>query len=256
MMKNPTFLRYYASTMLCAGAATLGAGFVAWWRGRRVAADAPVATAHAAPPAAHPEPHEREPAETDTTRQVARKMIQYFVIPLWLTAGLTDWWCHRRTDIEHTTGLKETGIHLLMLGEAAFPVMAGLFLEIDAPVLSLMIASFFVHEATAMWDVSYAVTRREVQPVEQHVHSFLEMVPLLAVALIAVLHWPQLQALMGRKVIRSHPIRLKRVPLGLRYAVGALGAMAVFEVLPYCEEALRDWKANPGRLTPPAGQPV
>lgn len=82
------------------------------------------------------------------------------------------------------------------------------------------------------------------------------MVPLLAVALIAVLHWPQLQALMGRKVIRSHPIRLKRVPLGLRYAVGALGAMAVFEVLPYCEEALRDWKANPGRLTPPAGQPV
>lgn len=48
-------------------------------------------------------------------------MIQYFVIPLWLTAGLTDWWCHRRTDIEHTTGLKETGIHLLMLGKPLFP---------------------------------------------------------------------------------------------------------------------------------------
>ncbi|WP_182355370.1 hypothetical protein [Komagataeibacter europaeus] len=253
MMENRTFLRYYASTMLCAGAVTLGAGFIAWWRGRRI--DEP---ATADPPAAMSakRPVEDEPEETDTTRHVARRVIQYFVIPVWLASGLTDWWCHRRTDIEHTTGLKETGIHLLMLGEAAFPVLAGLFLEIDAPVLSFMIASFFVHEATAMWDVSYAVTRREVQPMEQHVHSFLEMVPLLAVALIAVLHWPQVQALLGRKVIRSRPLRMKRVPLGLPYALGALGMMAVFEVLPYCEEALRDWKANPGRLTPPAGQPV
>lgn len=257
MMENRTFLRYYATSMLCAGAVTLGAGVMAWWRGRRAGPTAAPATpAPSTASMAYDAPPEAEPDETDTTRQVARKTIQYFVIPLWLASGLTDWWCHRRTDIEHTTGMKETGIHLLMLGEAAFPVLAGLFLEIDAPVLSLMIASFFVHEATAMWDVSYAVTRRDVQPVEQHVHSFLEMVPLLAVSLISVLHWPQLQALMGRKTIRSRPLRLKRVPLGLPYALGALGSMALFEVLPYCEEAWRDWKANPGRLTPPPAQPA
>lgn len=255
MTKNPNFLRYYSSTMLCTAVVTLGAGFVAWWRGRRLEqGDSPTTSSEPAAHAIQPEPSGYEPDESDTTRRVARRMIQYFVIPLWLVSGLTDWWCHRRTDIEHTTGMKETSIHLLMLGEAAFPVMAGLFLEIDAPVLSLMIASFFVHEATAMWDVSYAVTRREVQPVEQHVHSFLEMIPLLAVSLISVLHWPQLQALLGRKVIPSRPIRFKRVPLGLPYAFGALGTMAVFEVLPYFEEALRDWKANPGRLVPPTPQ--
>ncbi|MBV0887040.1 hypothetical protein KTQ54_00555 [Komagataeibacter oboediens] len=254
MMENRTFLKCYASSMLCAAAATLGAGFIAWWRGRRV--DTAPAPPPQEPAARESRPVENAQAETDATRHVARRVIQYFVIPIWLVSGLTDWWCHRRTDIEHTTGLKESGLHLLMLGEAAFPVLAGLFMEIDVPVLSFMIASFFVHEATAMWDVSYAVTRREVQPVEQHVHSFLEMVPLMAVSLIAVLHWPQVQALLGRRVIRSTPPRLKREPLGLPYALGALGMMAVFEVLPYCEEALRDWKANPGRLTPPAVQPA
>jgi hypothetical protein len=109
-------------------------------------------------------------------------MLQYFVVPLWVTAGIADWWCHRATKIEETTGLKETLIHLLMLGEAGLPVLAGLFLEFDAQVLSWMIAAFFQHEATAMWDVNYAVTEREVTPVEQHVHGFLEMVPLMAVA--------------------------------------------------------------------------
>ncbi|MBE7618058.1 hypothetical protein GL297_00110 [Komagataeibacter sp. FXV2] len=245
MKDNRTFLGYYALGMLAAAGVTLGAGVVAWWRGRRAPPDGTEAGAASQSVA------EETPPETDETRRVVRKVLQYFVIPLWLVSGLTDWWCHRRTDIEHTTGLKETGLHLLMLGEAAVPVLAGLFMEIDVPVLSLMIASFFVHEATAMWDVSYAVTRREVQPVEQHVHSFLEMIPLLAVAMISVLHWPQLQALLGRRVMRPVPPRLKRDPLGLPYAAGALTAMAVFEVLPYCEEALRDWRANPGRLAPP-----
>ena len=36
MTKNPNFLRYYSSTMLCTAVVTLGAGFVAWWRGRRL----------------------------------------------------------------------------------------------------------------------------------------------------------------------------------------------------------------------------
>lgn len=248
MKENRTFLRYYAIGTLAMAGVSLGAGVVAWWRGKR---QSRIVIATGESPTGGTSVTQ-EPAETDETRRVVRKVLQYFVIPLWLASGLTDWWCHRRTDIQHTTGLKETGLHLLMLGEAAVPVLAGLFLEIDVPVLSLMIATFFVHEATAMWDVSYAVTRRDVQPVEQHVHSFLEMIPLLAVSMISVLHWPQLEALMGRRVMPPAPLRLKRDPLGLPYAAGALTAMAVFEVLPYCEEALRDWKANPGRLTPPA----
>jgi len=55
--------------------------------------------------------------------------------------------------------------------EAAIPVLAGLFLEITSPVIALMIGSFLLHDMTAQWDVSYAVTLREVTPIEQHVHS-------------------------------------------------------------------------------------
>ncbi|HEX3992922.1 MAG TPA: hypothetical protein VHX39_17260 [Acetobacteraceae bacterium] len=176
-------------------------------------------------------------------------MLQYFVVPLWVTAGIADWWCHRATKIEETTGLKETLIHLLMLGEAGLPVLAGLFLEFDAQVLSWMIAAFFQHEATAMWDVNYAVTEREVTPVEQHVHGVLEMVPLMAVAFIG-LHWPQLQELAGLRTEPPKPIRRKKEPLSATYAVGAAMAMLVLEVLPCVEEAVRDWRAHPRRLHP------
>ncbi|GBQ25943.1 diguanylate cyclase [Acetobacter estunensis NRIC 0472] len=245
MIQPTNFLKFYATGMLSAAVASLAAGYFAWRRGRRTATSEPTAQTTTSPP-----------AEPDHTQGIVRRTIQYFVIPLWLAAGLTDWWCHRRTDIEHTTGLKETAIHLMLLGEAAIPVLAGLFLEIDAPVLSLMIAAFFTHEATAMWDVTYAVTRRDVQPVEQHVHSFLEMVPLLAVSLVTVLRWPHFMALLGQKTLPAQTPRFKREPLGLCYAVSSLGAMALFEVLPYLEEAWRDWRANPGRWIPPKKLPA
>jgi hypothetical protein len=189
------------------------------------------------------------------TRAVTRRFLQYFVVPLWLGAGIADWACHRATHIETTTGVKETLIHLLMLVEMGTPVIAGLFLEINAPVLGVMIASLFVHEWTALSDVGYAVTRREVTPVEQHIHSFLEMLPLIAAGFVSVLHWPELRALLGLTREPDPSIRLKEDPLSKAYVAADLGAIAMFEVLPYLEELWRDWRANPGRLEPPKGQP-
>ncbi len=191
----------------------------------------------------------------EETRAVTHRFLLYFIVPLWLGAGVADWTRHRATHIETTTGVKETLIHLLMLMEMGTPVLAGLFLEINSPVLALIIASFFVHEWTALWDVSYAVTRREVTPVEQHIHSFLEMLPLMAAGFISVLHWPALRALVGRVPDPDPTIRLKDEPLPTRYVAATLGAVAVFEVLPYLEELWRDWRANPGHLVPPRGQP-
>jgi hypothetical protein len=184
-------------------------------------------------------------------RRLTRNAIQYFVVPVWTAAGVADWLCHRRTKIEKTTGLKETLIHLLMLLEAGVPVTAGLLLEIDPLVLAAMIAAFFLHEGTAMWDVAYAVTRREVRPIEQHVHSFLEMIPLTAVVLVSLLHWPQLKALLGLRVEPYSRLRMKREPLSGAYVSGTLATMLLLEVLPYAEELLRDWAQYPGRLVPP-----
>ncbi len=131
------------------------------------------------------------------TAQVTQYVLMYFVLPLWLAAGFADYLCHRAAHIETTSGAKESVLHLLQFGEMAVAVLAAMFLEINALVLLVMLVCFLLHEATALWDVSYAAATREVTPIEQHVHSFLEMLPLMGLALIAVLHWPQALALFG-----------------------------------------------------------
>ncbi|QGZ42971.1 diguanylate cyclase [Pseudoduganella flava] len=166
--------------------------------------------------------------------------LMYFIVPLWLAAGVADWLCHRRSGIEHTSGPKESAIHLLMLVEMGAPVLAALFLDVNALVLAFMIACFFVHEATALWDVSYATQHRTVTPLEQHIHSFLEMLPLMAVSMIALLHWPQFAALFGAgPEAADFGLRWKESPLPRSYVLWLMAAIVVFELLPYGEEFAR-----------------
>ncbi len=49
-------------------------------------------------------------------------------MPLWMSAGLLDWYWHKDTDIEHTAGTKESLIHLLMFTEVGLPILMGLLL--------------------------------------------------------------------------------------------------------------------------------
>lgn len=77
------------------------------------------------------------------------------------------------------------------------PLVTVLLVEITSPVLALLLASFLVHELTALLDVSYAVAHREVRPAEQMVHSLIEARPLLAFSFVAALRWPQFLALFG-----------------------------------------------------------
>jgi hypothetical protein len=122
--------------------------------------------------------------------QTMRRYLLYFLMPLWMGAGLLDWYHHRRTKIEETAGTHESMIHLLMMGEIGLPIMIGLFIDVNALVLALMIVAFLAHEATAYWDVAYAASRREVTPSEQHVHSFLDV--LLARGHLTIcLYWDQ-----------------------------------------------------------------
>jgi hypothetical protein len=169
-----------------------------------------------------------------------RQLLLYFIMPLWFAAGFADYLCHRATGIARTSGWKESLLHLLMFGEVAIPLLMCLFLQINALVFTVMIVAFLAHEATALWDVSYAIDKRYVSPLEQHVHSFLEMIPLMAGAFVAVLHWPQFIALSG---LGSEPARFaiawKDQPLPLVYIAAVLGAALLFELLPYLEELWR-----------------
>lgn len=178
-------------------------------------------------------------------------VLLYFIMPLWLAAGVADWFCHHAADIEHTTGAKESLIHLLMFAEIAVPLLACLLLEINALIIALIIVAFLVHEATALWDVSYAITQRYLSPIEQHVHSFLEMIPLMAGAFVSVLHWPQFLALFG---LGNEPARFdltwKQEPLPVLYISSVLAASVLIEFIPYLQEFWRGLRANGGRLVP------
>ena len=66
--------------------------------------------------------------------EVSRNILMYFILPLWLAAGFADYLCHRASGIEHT-GPKESVLHLLQFMEMAVPVLAALFLEINALVI-------------------------------------------------------------------------------------------------------------------------
>jgi hypothetical protein len=181
----------------------------------------------------------------------AQSLLAWVVLPLWFAAGLADWLCHRRTEIEHTAGTRESVLHLLMFAEMAVPLLACLFLDINALVFAIMIIAFIAHELTAWLDITYAAPRRYVSPFEQQVHSFLEIMPLAAGLLVATLHWPQLLALFGLGDERARfTLALKPEPLPLTTALGVLAAAAVLEFLPYLEELWRGLKARARRAPP------
>jgi ABC-type microcin C transport system permease subunit YejE len=173
----------------------------------------------------------------------AQAVLMYFVLPLWLAAGFADYLCHRATSIETTSGWKESLLHLLQLVEMAIPTLAAIFLEINALVILIMIVCLLAHEATAIWDVSYAYRRREVKPIEQHVHSFLEMLPLMGLLIVVTLHWHQFLALVGLGEENADlGLRLKQPPLPWVYVSVILFLVLLLEVLPYLEELVRGIK--------------
>jgi hypothetical protein len=176
--------------------------------------------------------------------EATRRALQWFVVPLWLGAGVADWWCHRRTDIEHTAGIKESAIHAAMMVEGGLPTMLGLFCEVNAGVLATTYGTLAVHELTAIWDVAYADDRREVTPTEQHVHGFLERVPLMATAFLTVLHWDQARSMVGRRGKADWKLKRKRRQLSREYRAGLLAAVAALVALPYGEELLRCARAG------------
>ena len=100
-----------------------------------------------------------------------RRWLVGAVMPLWLGAGLADWYRHKQTHIENTAGARESMIHSLMMTEAGIPVTLGLFCEVNPGVLAVCATALAAHGLTAYWDVSYAEQRRRVTPVEQHIHS-------------------------------------------------------------------------------------
>ncbi|RTZ45579.1 diguanylate cyclase [Candidimonas sp. SYP-B2681] len=173
------------------------------------------------------------------------QILMYFILPLWVLAGFADWACHRATKIETTSGLKESLLHLLQFAEIGVALLAALFLSINAGIIAFVIAVFLLHEATAWWDINYASSARKIVPVEQLVHSFLEIIPLIGIICVSALHWGQFLALFGAGSEQARfTLSLKPEPLPAAYVASLMFAVVVLLVIPFIEETLRCLRAR------------
>lgn len=173
----------------------------------------------------------------------------FFILPLWIAAGFADYLNHRATRIEHTSGTREAVIHALMIVELGVPLLLALFFEINALILAIMLVALVIHEATGYWDLVYAhQSEREVRPFEQHVHSFLEVLPLMAVSFVVVLNWEQFLALFGLGAAEpDFALRYKADYWRSGYAAVLLAVVFVFSIVPFADELRRCMAADARR---------
>ncbi|MFG3023591.1 diguanylate cyclase [Streptomyces sp. NPDC048254] len=177
----------------------------------------------------------RIPLRSTEAEDTGRRFPLYGLLPLWVVPGLADWWMHRRTRIEHTTGTKESAAHALMMTEAGVPVLMGLLARVNPLVLTTLGGAALAHGATALYDVSPAVGEREVRPIVQHIHRFLEVLPLTALSFTACLHTDQVrETLRGGADGQDWRPLPKEHPLPAAYLAGLAGV-----VVPYAEELRR-----------------
>ncbi len=185
-----------------------------------------------------------EPADgRDTLERTIRLYQLAVILPLWIAAGSADYVLHRRSHIEETSGIGESALHGVGISLAALPVLGGLFFEVNAGVLAVMITGFASHLGMTIWDVSFASQRREVTPTEQHVHALLELVPFSALSFLLCTHHDQALALIGRGAAKPD-FRLvrKRKPLCVAAVGATITAFTLLVAIPYGEEFIRCYR--------------
>jgi len=139
---------------------------------------------------------------------------------------------------------------LLQPAQIGLPMLAVLFLQVNALVLLLAFAGVLAHSITAFIDVRYAVPRRRVGPFEQYVHAFLIVLPIVALALLVILHWPAFAALWRGDA--SWVLQWKEPPWSRSVIAAVLLASLLLGVAPGVHEFIRTWRARGDAVRRPA----
>lgn len=178
-------------------------------------------------------------------RHTAESALMYVVLPLWAIAGFGDYVCHRRSKIEETSGTHESLTHSLMMAALGIPSAFALLCEINALTIATSATAALLHEAIVIWDVAYASGRRRVTNTELHLHSFLEVLPLTSLLLLATARPEHTAALFGgTEPKNAFTLRPKRAPVARWGLFATFFAMSAFVGLPYVEEFLRCYRRD------------
>lgn len=174
-----------------------------------------------------------DPSDTES---ITVRYLMYVLVPVWFVPGIADWVLHRKTRIERTSGLRESLIHALMMGEIAVPVTLVLLCEVNPALLAVCASAGVAHEGTALYDGRAATLGdREVSTVEQRIHGFLESIPFMAISALLCLHWDQ----VADRAAWSSPLRLRTRRLPADYLAGVFAGVIGLIAVPYTEELLR-----------------
>lgn len=126
---------------------------------------------------------------------------------VWLAAGSADFACHRRTDLPHTSGLRESVLHLAQLVLVGVAITLCLALRPSVALAATCAALVGVHAAVGYLDTRQAYGRRVLGPFEQHVHSILDMAPVLAFVIYFGAEWAH-GGLEAGPALRDPPLPL------------------------------------------------
>ncbi len=95
-----------------------------------------------------------------------------------------DFGLHRARSIEATSGLKESGLHLAQIAILGAATLLWLSFRSSQPLFLILLALVFVHAITGYWDTRVAYPKRAIRPLEQHVHSILDLAPWIAIGAV------------------------------------------------------------------------
>jgi hypothetical protein len=107
-----------------------------------------------------------------STTSLLEDLLAFAWAPLLVAEGVMDWALHPAQRIEFTAGLKESLLHLAMLGLVGSAILAALLLEMAAGLLVLLILIVLLHDLSYLADLRVALARRKIPMAEQWVRGF------------------------------------------------------------------------------------
>lgn len=125
---------------------------------------------------------------------------------IWLIAGSLDFWCHRRTHLAQTSGLAESVFHLVQLALIAVAAFVAMCFEVGRAVAVVLLIAAIAHAIVGFVDTRCAFRSRVLLPVEQHLHSMLDMAPWIALAWVVIATWPKAIEPGWQWVLREPPL--------------------------------------------------
>lgn len=174
------------------------------------------------------------------------QLLGWVILPAWLLAGVGDYIAHARMDIAHTSGVVESTLHLVQTAEIGIPLLALLFFDANALVLAVLVAGVAAHSLTAWLDLHWTTPRRRIPVGEQLLHAFLYVLPITALAIVVVLHWPAWLDLVRPAMASPGSWRLqpRDPPFDATIVAAVIGAGVVLGVMPGLVEFARTLAAR------------